>query len=56
MSPRAFLKIRKSLRIRIYIRKGFSPLIRGPRKDVLMKKTGGRKSCDTVYSFDVKFW
>jgi hypothetical protein len=28
MTPNAFLKIRIPLRIRIYVRKGFSPLIR----------------------------
>jgi hypothetical protein len=48
MPPHTFLKNRKSSRIRIYIRKGFSPLNQGPRTDVLMNKTEGRKSRDTV--------
>jgi hypothetical protein len=43
-----FKKIRISSRIRIYIRKDFSPLNQGPRKDVFMKKIKGRKSRDTV--------
>jgi hypothetical protein len=45
MTPHAFLKNRISSRIRIYMRKGFIPLI---RTDVLMTKTEGRKSRDTV--------
>jgi hypothetical protein len=38
MTPHAFKKNRISSRIRIYIRKGLIPLIRGPRMNVLMKK------------------
>jgi hypothetical protein len=48
MTPHTFKKIQISSRIQIYIRKDFSPLIRGPRTDVLMKKIKGRKSRDTV--------
>jgi hypothetical protein len=47
MTPHVFKKIRNSSRIRIYIRKGFSPLMKGPRTEVLMK-TEGRKSRDIV--------
>jgi hypothetical protein len=44
MTPHAFWKIR----IRMYIRKGFSPLIRSPGRVFWGKKTEGRKSRDTV--------
>jgi hypothetical protein len=38
MTLHAFKKILISSQIRIYIRKGFSPLNQEPRTDVLMKK------------------
>jgi hypothetical protein len=38
MTPHAFSKIRISSRIRIYIRKGFSPLIRSPGRMFWWKK------------------
>jgi hypothetical protein len=43
-----FSTILISSRILIYIRKGFSPLIRGPGRMFWWKKTEGRKSRDTV--------
>jgi hypothetical protein len=42
------LKNRISSRIRIYIWKGFSPLIRGPGRMFWWEKTDGRKSRDAV--------
>jgi hypothetical protein len=41
MTPHAFLKILLSSQILIYIRKGFSPLIRSPGRMFLMKKNRG---------------
>jgi hypothetical protein len=43
MTPHAFKKIRISSRIRIYLRKGFSPLNRSPGRMFWWKKNRGSK-------------
>jgi hypothetical protein len=48
MTPHAFKKILISSRIRIYIRKGFRPLIRSPGRMFWWKKNESQKSHDTV--------